>query len=580
MEITIGASTSEARGNFGALATTLSSELEGRKTWVKLTHLRFETTHQNLKLVQESFPGCTILDRREGVDLFEQFALDASGLNMPSERPRPKDDYQGSLDVPASDVGDTTRGYWPFRMEPLDFQLGNFNKFKDKPQFAIFSEQGTGKTKVFIDIMCYRYVSKMIDAVVVLSSPKGVHAQWVEQQLPKHLWEGVSAKACFWDGKRVPEWFGRKTPGELQIFSTNIDSVIHARPLEPIEDMMRLHGDRLLLCVDESDSIKSASSRRNKELRRLADKYGVRYRAIMTGTPIAKDLTDEWAQLLFLNPAFLGHKYKTSFMAQYCRMGGFEGRSVVGHRNIEGFRRLTAPHVFRATKAQLKLPPKIYDEVVFDLTDEQRRLAKSLKESFIAELNGRELTVNNAAVMIMRLQQLACGYIKMEDGTYMELERNPRLDALIRLRQQTSGKAIIWCRFNKDIESVTKALGSGAVSYYGPTSTGDRTEAKHRFMNDPTCTDLVANPAAMGKGVDGLQEACQLAIYYSNSFDAIHRWQSEDRIHRIGQTGTATYFDMVARGSPDRAILANLRRKKGLSDLVLDDIKRIINDYE
>ena len=190
------------------------------------------------------------------------------------------------------------------------------------------------------------------------------------------------------------------------------------------------------------------------------------------------------------------------------------------------------------------------------------------------------MTVNNAAVMLMRLQQLACGYIKMEDGTYMDLERNPRLDALLRLRAQTSGKAITWCRFNKDIENVTKALGAGAVSYYGPTSTGDRTEAKHRFINDPACTDIVANPAAMGKGVDGLQEACQLAIYYSNSFDAIHRWQSEDRIHRIGQAGTATYFDLVARGSPDRAILANLRRKKGLSDLVLDDIKRIINDYD
>jgi hypothetical protein len=551
--LTINAKSSDAKGKFGAKAGTLAALMEGRKSWVALSHFRFETTEANIRAFKDHFPDCVVADER---DLAEQF------------------DIAASPDVPEAVMLD---GNYPFILPPRDFQLENFHKFKDLPQFAIFSEQGTGKTKVMYDIISYRFMRKTVDAVIILSSPKGVHAQWIEEQLPKHLWPCVPFMASFWNGKIVPFWVGMKTPGSLQIFSANIDAVIHERSCEPLEMLMQLHGPRLMVVVDESDSIKNATSRRNKELRRLCDKYRVQQRAIMTGTPIAKDLTDEWAQFLFLNPAIIGHKYKTAFQAQYCRMGGFENRSVVGHRNVQAFKDLTAPYIFRATKSQLNLPEKVYDEIVFDLTPEQKKHTKTLKEAFLAQLDGGEIvSVANAAAMMVRLQQLSCGYLVDEDGTYHDLEVNPRMDAIKRLRASVGGKIIIWARFNRDIEHVTEAMGRSAVSYYGGTSTDDRVKAKERFMNDPDCTELVANPQAAGKGVDGLQHVCTVAAYYSNSYNAIDRWQSEDRIHRIGQSGTATYFDLVARGSVDRAILANLRQKKGLSQMVLDDVKRIV----
>lgn len=568
IHLSIGKVSCNAKGSFGASAGTLAALMEGRKQWVALGHFRFETTEHNIRCFKEQFPMAVIAEER---DLADQFDVGAA---------------------PPVPVNRLVNGQYPWKMEPRDFQIANFEKFKDLPQFAIFSEQGTGKTKVMYDIISYRFMRGMIDAVIILSSPKGVHAQWIEEQLPKHLWDCITFYAYAWDGKRTPDWVGTATPGALQIYSANIDAVIHDRSAAPLEAMARLHGSRLMIVVDESDSIKNASSSRNKALRKLADTYGVQFRAIMTGTPIAKDLTDEWAQFLFLNPAIIGQKYKTAFQAQYCRMGGFENRSVVGHRNVQQFKDLTAPYIFRATKDMLNLPPKVYDEIVFDLSAEQKRHTKTLKEAFLAEIEHITyddegeiesteksiVSVANAAAMMVRLQQLSCGYLVDEEGVSHDLAENPRLDAIKRLRESVSGKLIIWCRFNRDIELVTAAMGSGARSYYGKTSGEERKDVKEEFINDPNVTELVANAQAAGKGVDGLQHACSVAAYYSNSFNAIDRWQSEDRIHRIGQGETATYFDLVARGSVDRAILANLRQKKGLSTMVLDDMRRIIEE--
>jgi SNF2 family DNA or RNA helicase len=85
--------------------------------------------------------------------------------------------------------------------------------------------------------------------------------------------------------------------------------------------------------------------------------------------------------------------------------------------------------------------------------------------------------------------------------------------------------------------------------------------------------DFVGNPAAGGTGVDGLQ-ASSLAVYYNNSFNAEHRWQSEGRIHRIGTTESVLYLDLVVPRSVDTLILKNLRDKNTLASSMRELLAR------
>lgn len=546
-QLLIDKKTSTLKGDLAPVAARLALGLEGRKTWMAPNQLRFETSRSNIDLVMSLLPTGVVEDRRSHPDEAELFDL---AEIAPAGSPEPR-----------------------FRLEPFDFQRENFERFKDKPTWAIFSVQGSGKTKVAFDIICHRYLKGTVTGVIVLSSPKGVHAQWVNEQMPKHLWEGIEVQAMIWEGKKPPRWFG-KPSNQLQIISGNID-MLKGKGYSLLEQFARQHRERLLILVDESDSIKNMNSARSKKLRKLAEV--TRQRAIMSGTPIAKDLTDEFAQFYFLDPDIIGHKYLTSFRAQYCIMGGFENRVVVGHKNIEQLKKLTAPYIFRATKEDLNLPPKVYDEVVFDLTEEQKRLIREIRESFYASLeNGETSSVSSGVVALLRIQQISNGFVSVDEGPTRFID-NPRIDALKQLRKDISGPVVIWCRFKMDVELLKQEFGANAATYYGETSPAGRAAAKEAFIRGEV-SELIATPGAAGKGVDGLQRVCSDAIYYSNSFNAIDRWQSEDRTDRIGGKGTSSYFDLIGRGSADRGILRNLKHKKSISDLALEDLKEIMDE--
>ena len=124
------------------------------------------------------------------------------------------------------------------------------------------------------------------------------------------------------------------------------------------------------------------------------------------------------------------------------------------------------------------------------------------------------------------------------------------------LGRQLPALEVHWARFHKDIDLLKEVLKHrNPVVWDGRTTVQERIEAKWKFIEDPKCLDFIANPSAAGIGVDGLQKVSHTMIYYSNSFKASDRWQSEARLHRDGQKGTVTIIDLVVPGTIDDYIL-------------------------
>lgn len=260
-----------------------------------------------------------------------------------------------------------------------------------------------------------------------------------------------------------------------------------------------------------------------------------------------------------------------------------QGRTIkviVGYRDLESLKSMIASMSSRLTKedAGLDLPPKLYNRIPFELSPEQRRAYDKLRTEYMLELdNGALVTAAIAMVRILRLQQVACGYLPNPDdpgGEPIMLcgkdKDDPRLDHLLELLEDVPGKAIIWARFRLDVDRIVGKLGAAAVRYDGAvTSPRDRAAAIDRFRRDASVHYFVANPAAIGMGVT-LTEATN-TIYYSNSFSLTDRLQSEDRNHRIGQRNSVTYHDLVAERTVDERIIAALRRKQEIAAQVTGD---------
>lgn len=439
---------------------------------------------------------------------------------------------------------------------------------------ANFSEQGLGKSKAAIDLAGEEWAAGRVGAVLLVSI-NNVHRQWAEEQVPEHLGEAVPRRVSCWRGKPpAGDWLA---PGpELHWFCVSYDSLTTKHGEAAVAAFMRRHAvPGVLLIVDESHYAKNPGAFRTKAVRKLA--RAARRVLLLTGTPIGRRLEDEWAQLRMLAPAPLGHTSVTAFRAEYCVMGGWEAKQVVGHRNVDRFNALAAPLVFRGTKdAYLDLPPKSYRRWAFDLEPETRRAYDELKKNFLVQLDDAHFTVANAAALIVRLQQLARGELVGEGGAAREMPDAALPELLRRLDTLPEGAPVlVWARFRRDVARVRESLGrDGATWIDGGVPAGERGERARSWLRGDV-RFLIANPAAAGTGLN-LQGSCNHVVYYSCGWDSIQRQQSEDRTHRIGTRGTVTYYDMVARRTVDEAVLQRLRSNQDLAALALGDVRAVV----
>ena len=479
----------------------------------------------------------------------------------------------------------STRQRFRPRTEPYAFQAAAHRAMlharKGSPGFALWCEPGTGKTKMALDFMGQLWSADQLDIVLVLA-PKGVHRQWVEDQIPLHVHEPHQA-AVWWRGTNFrPRWraHGDQTAGPLWV-CMNYDAIKTATGAGELRGL--LHRKRFGLVLDESHFVKNHRAQRYRAVAKLAANPRCRARLLLSGTPVTKDLADEWAQLKIADERIVGIRYLGAFRNEFCVMGGFENRKFIAPRNHAEYQRRTAPFIFRATKRELKgLPKKVYRRWYFDMTPAQRRLYRDMAADLLAQLDdGAFADAANAAVKVLRLQQISCGFVTPEDAEprfVVPEAKNPRLLALRELLDAAvpvDAPVIVWCRFRWDVAAVNRYLGAltEPAMVHGGMSATARRASIDRWLKGRARV-LIATPGAAGTGFN-LQGRCQTAIYYSNSEHYTHRVQSEDRIHRIGATGpVAAYWDLVAHGSRDLAILRNLRAKKDISSLVLDDFRR------
>jgi SNF2 family DNA or RNA helicase len=173
----------------------------------------------------------------------------------------------------------------------------------------------------------------------------------------------------------------------------------------------------------------------------------------------------------------------------------------------------------------------------------------------------------------MRLQQITCGHFKADDGTTQPIKNN-RITELMNVLDEIEGKVVIWAHFQYDITSIIKAIveeyGPGTVvDYYGLTPQDERQKNIDAFQKDPKVRFMIGTPQTAGYGIT--LTAASTMIYYSNGYDLEKRLQSQDRIHRIGQSKPVTYIDIIAEDTVDQRIVKALRNKVNIASKIMGE---------
>jgi SNF2 family DNA or RNA helicase len=425
------------------------------------------------------------------------------------------------------------------------------------------------------------YDQGWIDAIVVFAY-KGTYENWIDE-FNKHTPEHIVKYIALWSSsmnskeRRILDSVMTPTPLSLKILVMNVEALAHERSFKIAYSFAV--GHRTLGIMDESTAIKNPASKRTKAAWKIRDVCVAK--RIMTGSAVDNRPLDSWAQFEFLRPGALGFSSYYAFRAYYADLVPLRVRDnakgsrlvkiVSGYKNLSRLRSsmLNLSSIIKKSDC-LDLPPKVYQTRYVELTEDQKDAYEKMRKLAIIELEDTLVTAKLMLTKILRLHQIVCGFIRDDEGKDHSLKSN-RISAMMDLLEESNGRGLIWANYQRSIREIETSLigGYGADSvrtFYGETERVQRLEVKSAALRgtETPVRWLVASQQAGGYG--NTWTAFNFIIYFANSFDGELRNQSEDRAHRVGQTSSVTYVDIVAKGTVDERILSTLRNKKSLAN--------------
>lgn len=478
-----------------------------------------------------------------------------------------------------------------FVLPPFNHQLEEFETNVEEPARALAWTMRTGKSKAAIDKACHLYKRGLIDGVMIFA-PNGVHANWIDRELPTHVWPGIPTAAVVWRSKvggskavkriRKAErgaweaeresWWKklaevRKSPA-LMWLAINSESMTRKDVRAAVARFTKYR--RVLVIFDESDDFGTPGSIRTKMARPLQRRCP--FRMILSGTMVTASPLAAFSQFELLEKGALGFEKFEDFKARYAitetRNVGFRSfPKVVGFQNLDELRERMARFMSVVLREDCAdMPALVLEERRIQPTEEQLRIYRELHRSFMVDIAENRVSVGERAPRLAKLQQVFSGFLIDEHKKRIIIPgANPRLDALSEELYLAPGKVIVWCQFQADMDLVrARALvdGHGVAEYHGRVSDEEKTNALRSFREDKGIGVFIAHARSGGRGQDF--SVASSIIWYSHTFSSRLRQQAMERATKIGGKNIRV-VDFLAPG-PDEYIRNTTTNQINIAD--------------
>ena len=469
------------------------------------------------------------------------------------------------------------------KTKPWKHQVDGYKFLIDHDAAMIAWEMGCGKSKIVVDFIVNLHIKHTL-----IVCPLSVCSVW-PQQFKLHAAEDVEV-LCLDRGLVTKKLKIIKRAIEVaDIQNKSIVIVINYESIwpEPLGSWICSRPWDLVV-LDESHRIKAPGSKVSWFFKRL--RINAARRICLTGTPMPHSPLDVYAQYRFLDPNIYDRSFQF-FKLRYAILGGrgrLAGRIITGFRNLNDLHKKFYIIGHRVTKDEvLDLPETMDVERTCELKPKTRNLYRQMEKEFMVWLSETELvTAQNALVKLLRLQQLASGYLGgiNEDQKEQKVgsEKERLLQGILEDLPDTE-KVVVFAIFRHDLDrihTVAERLERKSFEISG------RIKQLEEWKAHDKGGIIAVQTRAGGLGID-LSKACY-AIYYSLGFSLGDHQQSKARLHRPGQTRKVTYIHLITKDTVDEKILCALKGRENIIMKVLEGyryekhdtkgIKRIQNE--
>lgn len=343
-------------------------------------------------------------------------------------------------------------------------------------------------------------------------------------------------------------------------------------------DLIKDHVWPVGVC-DEATRISNPDAQTTKNLKLLK----ITKRIALTGTPISNRPTDIFSIIDWLVPRYLGTFGQ--FRTKYCEMESDWGpqgnyNRIIGYKNMDQLREKVGRFMIRRLKEEVfkDFPPKMIENVIFQLSPTERKLYQSVKEEIyqdIRELSSLDTrTLNIVPVKMLRLKQCT-GHTSLIDDKKEggESSKMATMKEMLAPIIASGEKAIIFTQFSSMLHILQKELHEfRPLVVYGETLTKERMVAVSEFNKDPAGRIIIMTEA----GAYGLNmQTASYVFHYDAPWSIAKLQQREDRAHRhgVGEKGV-TVYNMIAKDTIDEYVMKILHKKQKVSVDILADVGR------
>lgn len=405
-----------------------------------------------------------------------------------------------------------------------------------------------------------------------------------------------SGKLQFLGGKEKLEdlqnlkMYGAKKGGkELPYFLIlNIEAIRYKEGRKyPLADrLIELIDQRYIsmIVIDEIHKNVSPTSQQGKQLLRIKKTISETPLWLpLSGTPITKNPLDLFLPLRLVN----AHGYNSYYMwaKEYCLYGGFGGHEIVGYKNIPRLKAQLQANMIRRLKADvLDLPPKIrYTEYV-ENTPYQDRLYERTAMGLIRQQEEIVKSLNPLS-KFLRLRQVNGNPELVEpncditDSGY--LSKNAKLQRLLELLEEIherNEKVVIFSNWVESLRTLYRFVSKKykTCCFTGTMKEADRQKHKEVFINNPSYTVMMGTFGALG--TTHTLTVARNEIMYDEPWNPSDKVQAEDRIYRIGTTGSVNIYTLITRDTVDDRVHDILYTKSGISEFIVDGKLDVVNN--
>lgn len=326
--------------------------------------------------------------------------------------------------------------------------------------------------------------------------------------------------------------------------------------------------------IDEAQFIKNPSSLGAKAVKTIK----AAHRFALTGTPIENSLSELWSVFDFIMPDFFPsyHRFADQYERPIVREND-EGRMQELKRRIQAF-------ILRRMKKDVlkELPDKVETRRTAEMTAKQKKIYQSYLSRIQAEFQDKESFQDRQGriqvlAALTRLRQICC-----HPATFVENYQggSGKLDLLLEQLPDillAGHSVIIFSQFTSMLKIIARELRKNEIPFFylaGSTTAEERKREVKAFNQGEVQVFLVSLKAG-GTGLNLI--GADTVIHFDPWWNPAVEDQATDRAYRIGQKRKVQVIKYVMRDSIEEKIYELQKRKKDLSDRVIQSGELFVN---